>query len=58
MINSDSALICGINSFSIHERLKTANIKRAEFYEKILMAIPLFSPLDEEEMYHLLLMIK
>ena len=42
----------------IHERLREVNRKREEYFERILMNVSLFSCLDNEEMYKLILMIK
>jgi hypothetical protein len=57
-ITSEKAWICGIDAFAIQERLREANRKREEYFERILMNIGLFTCLDREEMYKLLLMIK
>jgi CRP-like cAMP-binding protein len=55
---SEKAWICGIEAYVIHERLREVNRRREEYFERILMNVALFSCLDNEEMYKLILMIK
>lgn len=58
LITSEKAWICGIEAYVIHERLREVNRRKEDYFERILMNVGLFTCLDHEEMYKLVLMIK